>query len=44
MLYMQYDKSLVIDILDQIIDAIETVQKRCAYAKSMKNFFHCTIS
>ena len=35
---MQYDKSLVIDILSQIIDAIETVQERCAYAKSEDDF------
>ena len=35
---MQYDKSLVIDILDQIIDAIEIVQKRCTYAKVEDDF------
>ena len=35
---MQYDKSLVIDILSQIIDAIETVQERCTYAKSEDDF------
>ena len=31
MIFMQYDKSLLIDILSQIIDAIEIVQKRCTY-------------
>ena len=35
---MQYDKSLVIDILHQIIDAIEVVQKRCKYAKVEDDF------
>ena len=35
---MQYDKSLVIDILHQIIDAIEIVQKRCTYAKVEDDF------
>jgi len=35
---MQYDKNLVIDILHQIIDAIEIVQKRCAYAKVEDDF------
>ncbi len=29
-----YDKSLVIEILEQIIDAIDTVKERCAYASS----------
>ena len=28
-----YDKSLVIDILDQIIEAIEIVKERCRFAK-----------
>ena len=28
-----YDKSLVVDILNQIIDAIETVEERCALLK-----------
>ena len=28
-----YDKSLVIDILDQIIEAIEIVEERCKFAK-----------
>ena len=35
---MQYDKSLVIDILHQIIDAIEIIQKRCKYAKVEDDF------
>ena len=33
-----YDKRLVIEILDQIIDAIEIVQERCEFAKSVDNF------
>lgn len=33
-----YDKSLVIDILNQIIDAIETVEERCSFAKSQDDF------
>lgn len=33
-----YDKSLVVDILGQIIDAIETVQERCQYAKCENDF------
>ena len=33
-----YDKSLVVDILNQIIDAIETVEERCAFAKTQDDF------
>ncbi len=33
-----YDKSLVIDILGQIIDAIETVQERCQFATTQDDF------
>ncbi len=33
-----YDRSLVIEILDQIIDAIDTVQERCAYAQRVDDF------
>ena len=33
-----YDKSLVADILGQIIDAVETVQKRCEFAQSQDDF------
>ena len=33
-----YDKSLVIDILEQIIDAIETVEKRCCFANTQDDF------
>lgn len=33
-----YDKSLVIEILTQIVDAIETVQERCEYAKCEDDF------
>ena len=29
-----YDKELVLDILKQIIEAIEIVQERCAFANS----------
>ena len=35
-----YDKTLVIDILDQIIDAIEIVQDRCTFAKCEDDFSH----
>ena len=33
-----YDKSLVFDIIEQIIDAIETVEERCQFAKSEDDF------
>ena len=33
-----YDKTLIIDILDQIIDAIEIVQERCTFAKCEDDF------
>jgi len=33
-----YDKSLVADILGQIIDAVETVQKRCEFVQSQDDF------
>lgn len=33
-----YDKELVLDILEQIIEAIETVQERCAFAPSQSDF------
>jgi len=33
-----YDKSLVVDILNQIIDAIEIVEERCAFAKTQDDF------
>ena len=33
-----YDKSLVVDIFMQIIEAIETVEERCAFAKSQDDF------
>lgn len=35
-----YDKNLLIDILEQIIDAIEAVQKRCRYAKTEEDFIN----
>lgn len=35
-----YDKTLVLDILNQIIDAIETVQERCTFAKCEDDFSH----
>jgi uncharacterized protein with HEPN domain len=37
MVYL-YDKSLVLDILNQIIDAIETVKERCTFAHSQDDF------
>jgi uncharacterized protein with HEPN domain len=33
-----YDKALVLDILEQITDAIETVKKRCACVGSVNDF------
>lgn len=33
-----YDKTLVIEILDQIISAIEIVQERCQFAKCEDDF------
>jgi uncharacterized protein with HEPN domain len=33
-----YDKSLVLEILDQIIDAIDIVQERCLFAKCEDDF------
>ena len=33
-----YDKSLVIDILEQITEAIEIVQERCKFAKNEDDF------
>lgn len=33
-----FDKRLVLDILNQIIDAIETVEERCSFAKSQDDF------
>ena len=37
---MQYDKSLVVEILMQIIDAVEIVQERCSYAKDEDDFYY----
>ena len=33
-----YDKSLVVDIVNQIIDAIEIVEERCTFAKTQDDF------
>ncbi len=33
-----FDKSLVVDILNQIIDAIEIVEERCTFAKTQDDF------
>ena len=35
---MQYDKALVIEILQQISDALVVIQKRCSYAKVEDDF------
>ena len=35
---MQYDKELVLDTLEQIRDALVTVEKRCSYAKHADDF------
>ena len=37
MVYM-YDKSFVLDIFSQIIEAIEIVEERCAFAKTQDDF------
>lgn len=33
-----YDKDLVFDIIGQIIDAVETVEERCKFAKCEDDF------
>jgi len=33
-----YDKTLVIDILSQIIDAVEAIKERCAFANTQYDF------
>ena len=33
-----YDKSLIIEIVEQIIDAVEIVQERCLFAKTEDDF------
>ena len=38
MVYMQYDKELILDTLEQIRDALVIVEKRCSYAKSADDF------
>ena len=35
---MQYDKTLVVDILNQIIDAVESIQHKCKWAKDEDDF------
>jgi len=35
---MQYDKELVLDTLEQIRDALVTVEKRCSFAKDADDF------
>ena len=37
---MQYDKTLVVDILNQIIDAVESIDKKCKWAKNEDDFCH----
>ena len=39
MVYM-YDKTLVIEILEQLIDAIEIIQERCKFAKCEDDFYY----
>ena len=36
---MQFEKDLVLDLLYQIQEALEVVQKRCKYAKCEDDFF-----
>ena len=38
MVFMSYDKTLIVEILQQISDALVIVQKRCAYAKNENDF------
>ena len=38
MVFMPYDKTLVMEILRQISDALSVVQKRCSYAKKEDDF------
>ncbi|NPA64249.1 MAG: DUF86 domain-containing protein [Epsilonproteobacteria bacterium] len=33
-----YDKSLIIDILEQIIEAVEEIKRRCTFAKKQDDF------
>lgn len=33
-----YNKTLILDILNQIIDAIETIEERCSFAKTQDDF------
>jgi len=40
MVSMQYDKTLVVDILNQIIDAVESIDKKCKWAKNEDDFCH----
>jgi uncharacterized protein with HEPN domain len=35
---MQYDKELVLDILEQIKDSLIVIEKRCSYAKNADDF------
>jgi len=34
-----YDKSLVLEILEQIVDAIEIVKERCLFASCEDDFY-----
>ncbi len=38
MVSMQYDKELLLDTLEQIRDALVTVEKRCSFAKHADDF------
>ena len=38
MVFMQYDEALVIEILQQISDALVIIQRRCSYAKVEDDF------
>jgi len=35
---MLYDKTLVVDILHQVINAVESIQKKCKWASSENDF------
>jgi uncharacterized protein with HEPN domain len=38
MVFMQYDKELVLDTLEQIRDALVTIERRCSFAKHADDF------
>ena len=43
MVFMQYDETLVLDILHQISEALVIIEKRCSYAKVEDDFIDSEI-